>query len=206
MAFFIVSDQGGVVIDVKGDIAKSGQPLDAFTQKKNGDHTIDNQLWTFEQPPDNQQGPYGYQGYYFIQSKLRGKDGNDLVIDIKGESFNPSAPVEVNAKVPSQNGVSTSQLWYFMPGPGGYCFVGSYQAVVNDAPPTVIDIKGGSHNSGAPLQVDAPKTSQSPGGNDYQLWKFVDENGKAVPIPAPPPQLPGGWPAAPGSDGGNPYQ
>jgi hypothetical protein len=47
MAFFIVSDQGGVVIDVKGDIAKSGQPLDAFTQKKNGDHTIDNQLWTF---------------------------------------------------------------------------------------------------------------------------------------------------------------
>jgi DNA polymerase IIIc chi subunit len=207
VAFFIVSDQGSLVIDVEGNIAKDRQPLDVYTQKKKGDKNIDNQLWTLEQPPDNQQAPYLYQGQYFIQSKLKTKEGNALVIGIKDDSTTPGAAVEIKTKAPSQNGVLLDQLWYFMPGPNGYCFIASSLAAVNSAPPIVIDIKAGNTNPGprTPLQIDSPQTSQSPGGNDYQLWKFVDENGNSVPIPAPPPQSTGGWPAPPGSDGGNPH-
>jgi Ricin-type beta-trefoil lectin domain-like len=192
--FFIVNDQGGVVIDIEGGSPKPtpGTPLHVNTLRPSGN---DYQLWTFEEPDPEQ----NLQGYYFLQSKEKSKEGNHLVIDIKGGSTTPGTPLHVNTLEPSASGVSFDQLWYFVAGPAGYCFIGSYLALANSNPgvlPLVIDVKGASTAPGTAVQVNSLRSPSSPGGNAYQLWKFVDENGKTVRLPPGPAQDPStlpGW-------------
>ena len=199
---FIVCDQGGVVFDIEGGAKNpnDGTSLDAYSQKGSDDKSPSgnkNQLWTIEAIPFESGGPDIWDGYYYIQSVLKDRDGNDLVVSVKDESFNPGAEVQVGTEPQNQN-VSDGQAWYFTPGPAGWFYIGSYTAVANGAPAVVVGIEGGSQNIGTALKTQSVQTKESPGGNDYQLWKFVNEKGETIAPPKPPPTWGGNWPGGPG--------
>ncbi len=198
MAFFIVSNQGGLVIDIQGGVFAAKTPLDAYTKNPSGKQ--DNQLWILEEPAASE----NLQGYYFLQSKQPSAKGEKLVINIEGSSNVAPTHLDVYTKTPSASGVSFSQLWWSVPAPAadGWFFITSqFTTAGPDSQPLVIEIQGGSQRPKTLLQVNLPKTTDAPGGNDYQLWQFVDENGNTV-TPPPPPAGQGGtisnWPGGPG--------
>jgi hypothetical protein len=193
--FFIVSNQGRHVIDIQGGVFAATTPLDAYTQNLPGKQ--DNQLWSFEEPPASQ----NLQGYYFLQSKQPSAKGEELVINIEGSSNVAPTHLDVYPKTPSASGVTTSQLWWFAPAPAaeGWFFITSWETTAGpNSQQLVIEIQGGSQERNTLLQVNLPKTKDAPGGNDYQLWQFVDENENAVTPPPPPTGQAGNWPGGPG--------
>lgn len=198
MAFFIVSNQGGHVIDIQGGNFAATTPLDAYTKNSSGKQN--NQLWSFEEPAASQ----NLQGYYFLQSKQPSAKGEELVINIEGSSNVARTHLDVYPKTPSASGVTLSQLWWFVPAPAaeGWFFITSWEMTAGpNSQQLVIEIQGGSQNRNTLLQVNLPKTTDAPGGNDYQLWQFVDENGNTVTPPAPPAGKGGtisNWPGGPG--------
>jgi hypothetical protein len=181
--FFILCNQGCLVIDIQGaskNPVKPSTPLDVFAQKKSD---YDNQLWEFAEPdPQVQQEE---PGYCYLRSKLKGTDGNPLIIEIKSQQYaSVPMPIQVDTQPPSSGeAVNFYQVWTFVPGPAGYYFIQSLLGPQSGNPPLVIEIKGGDQDSGTLLQVNSRKSKDSAGGNNYQLWKLVDENGESVTVP-----------------------
>lgn len=179
--FFIVCNQGCLVIDIQGastEPVKPSTPLDISTQKKKD---YDNQLWEFVEPdPQVQQAE---PGYCYLRSKLQSTEGNPLIIGFNGPEFvSPPMSIEVDTQ-PASSGeaVNFYQVWTFVPGPAGYYFIQSLLLPRSGSP--VIEIKGGGQDPGTLLQVNSRKSKDSAGGNGYQLWKLVDEDGNSVPVP-----------------------
>jgi hypothetical protein len=89
-----------LVVDIDGDAdARSpaeGTQLDAFEQKsesKNAGNSYENQLWTIRTgPPVGQPNQLGVQSTdgFWIQALLKRENGDDLVIDVVGETMNKS--------------------------------------------------------------------------------------------------------------------
>jgi hypothetical protein len=181
--FFIVCSQGCLVIDIQGgsnNPIKPSTPLDTYPQKKSN---YDNQLWEFAEPdPQVQQEE---PGYCYLRSKLQTPDGKPLIIDIQSKQYaNNPMPIQADTQPPaSGEAVNFYQVWTFVPGPAGYFYIQSLLSSQQGNPPLVIEVKDGDLSSGALLQVSSQKTKNSPGGNAYQLWRFVDENGNAVAVP-----------------------
>ena len=165
----------------RGGAAKT--PLDAYTKNPSGKQ--DNQLWTFVEPAASE----NLQGYYFLQSKEQSAKGEDLVINIEGSSNVAPTHLDVYTKTPSASGVTTSQLWWFVPAPAAedWFFITNWEVTAGpNSQPLVIEIQGGSQRPNTLLQVNLAKAADAPGGNDYQLWQFVDENDNTVTPPPPP--------------------
>jgi hypothetical protein len=181
--FFIVCSQGCLVIDIQGagnNPVKASTPLDTFPQKKSD---YDNQLWEFSEPdPQVQQEE---PGYCYLRSKLQSTESKPLIIDIKSKQYaNSPMPIQADTQPPaSGEAVNFYQVWTFVPGPAGYFYIQSLLSAQQGNPPLVIEVKDGDLSSGALLQVNSKKTKNSAGGNAYQLWRFVDENGNAVTVP-----------------------
>jgi hypothetical protein len=181
--FFIVCNQGCLVIDIQGastNPVKPSTPIDIFTQKKSDN---DNQLWEFAEPDSQvqQEEP----GYCYLRSKLQTTEGKPLIIDIQSKQYaNTPMPLQADTQPPSSGeAVNFYQVWTFVPGPAGYFYIQSLLSPQQGNPPLVIEIKDGDQNSGALLQVNSQKSKDSAGGNAYQLWRFVDGNGNTVPVP-----------------------
>jgi hypothetical protein len=180
--FWIVSNQGGVYLEIeaKGTRAEPGTPLQVVVTQTKSDF----QQWELHQPDANVQAEY--QGYWYLRSKAK-KDNKPLVIAIKGGGNKPGTTVDVDTQhAISGEPVGFDQVWAFIPGPADYFFILSLGAQL------VIEIKGGKQGK-ASVVVNSQKSNN----NDYQLWKFVDEKGKSLKVPAPP-QQGGGWPVPPG--------
>jgi hypothetical protein len=89
-------DGDPLVVDIQGgnNPVQPNVSLDAFKKKTSG---YDNQLWKFvEQQP----------GWYTIQSKMTDKEGNNLVIDIRGANNKPGTHLDAF----TFNG-NANQLW-----------------------------------------------------------------------------------------------
>jgi hypothetical protein len=181
--FFIVCNQGSVVIDIQGaskNPVKPSTPLDTSTQKKSD---YDSQLWEIAEPdPQVQQEE---PGYCYLRSKLKSTEGKPLIIDIQSKQYaSTPMPIQADTQPPaSGEAVNFYQVWTFVPGPAGYYYIQSLLSPQRGNPPLVIEIKDGDQNPGTLLQVNSKKTKDSAGGNDYQLWKLVDEKGEAVAVP-----------------------
>jgi hypothetical protein len=195
MSFFIVSNQGAVVI---GTVDGGDRPTTALevnmklTNNKNNAH----QRW------DHTSAGGGAPGYHYLVSKLKSNEGKPLIIDIKCGSDNNETPLHVYTQ-PTLSGEAVNfwQVWGFVPGPAGWFYIVSGYAIAGNAP-QAIEIKGGRQGPGIPIQINSLKTSN----NDYQLWSFVDaDTGDIIRPPGPPPSPGGGgWPAPPIGTGPGP--
>ncbi len=117
--FFIVCNQGSLVIDIQGaskNPVKPSTPLDTSTQKKSD---YDSQLWEFAEPdPQVQQEE---PGYCYLRSKLKSTEGKSLIIDIQSKQYaSTPMPIQADTQPPSSGeAVDFYQVWTFVPGPGG---------------------------------------------------------------------------------------
>jgi hypothetical protein len=160
--YAIKSKLDGNVIDILRASTTAGAGLDAYPPKTSGN---DNQLWEFVGDPVG-------SGYFFIKSKLDGS-----VIDVLRASTKTGAGLDA---YPQKTSGNDNQLWEFVADPAG----SGYFFIVSKLNGNVIDIKGASHNAGAPLDAYPWKIT----GYDNQLWSVVDGSFPSVveTVPVPP--------------------
>ena len=145
-----------LVINVQGGSTAPGTPL-VLNQAPAAGATPD-ELWmpTLEPPSPN-------GAYFFLRSKLAAAN----VVDVRGASTQPGAPVQLFTQNPPS--YDDDQLWQLVPEPStpGYYLLQSKLSGGN-----VIDIHGQSPVAGQPLVTGVQLPA---GANASQLWQFVSD-------------------------------